>query len=84
VSAEPDVQFQLVPDPADVTFDGSGTPILTFEESHAGGPGWVLYCPDETDRAESYYLGGELQDLDWAEEAATVKLTMLEDDSGAY
>jgi hypothetical protein len=79
----PEVEFQVMPDASDVAFDGSGTPILTFEHSHAGGPGWVLYCPDGADGVDSYYLGGDLDDVDGAEEAAAARLTMLEGDPDA-
>jgi hypothetical protein len=78
------VEFQVMPDPADVVLDGSGTPVLTFEHSHARGPGWVLHCPDATAGVESYYLGGDLEDVDSAEEAAEAKLTALADDSDTY
>jgi hypothetical protein len=70
---EREVQFETIPDPADLTFDGN-MPVLTFERGQAGGPGWVLYSPDG---AESFYLGGDPDDVDWAEEVATTKFVML-------
>ena len=83
--SDPDeVQFQVMPDAADVDLDEMVTPVLTFEYSHSGGPGWVLHRPDESGSIDTFYLGGDVDDLDWAEDAAVARLRMLDDDPDAY
>jgi len=84
VSQDEEVQLQVMPDAADVDLDEILTPVLTFEYSHAGGPGWVLHRPDDGGGVDSFYLGGDVDDLDWAEDAAISRLRMLEDDPDDY
>ncbi len=60
----------VMPDPGDVRFDDKGTPFITFECYPDYGDGWVLYYLDDPDSptagVESYYIGGELGEIDWA------------------
>ena len=84
MSPDEEVQLQVMPDAADVDFDEILTPVLTFEYSHAGGPGWVLHRPDGAGGVDSFYLGGDVDDLDWAEDAAISRLRLLDDDPDAY
>ncbi|WP_327319279.1 hypothetical protein [Streptomyces sp. NBC_01235] len=53
-------------DPANVTFDEAGTPLLEFVESNEHGmPGWRLSYVDATDGVEDHFIPGQLDDLGW-------------------
>ena len=54
MSQDEEVQLQVMPDAADVDLDEILTPVLTFEYSHAGGPGWVLHRPDGAGGVDSF------------------------------
>lgn len=84
MSDDAEIDLQIMPEAADVDLDDISTPVLTFEYSHSGGPGWVLHRPDASGSVDSFYLGGDADDQDWAEETAVARLRSLEDDPDAY
>ena len=62
-----DPEIVLLPDHGQVTFDEHRTPILTYSDTHAGhGAGWVLYYLDDQGAVEEYFIGGAVEDMDWA------------------
>ncbi len=72
--SQTDVQIVVVPDAGDVVFDEDGTPMLSFTEHPEYGPGWDLSYLDDpfspTAGVESYWIGGTIDELDWAEARA--------------
>ena len=44
-----DLDIQILPDPGQIVFDETQTPILTHAENRPDyGSGWVLYYVDQT------------------------------------
>jgi hypothetical protein len=78
----PDSYGQSMPgdqDPGDVTFYGDDRPILEWEDRYPSmrGGGWVLWTPDD----ESYPVGGDLNDVEWALAQAREHLQRKADDA---
>jgi hypothetical protein len=63
VLPEPDARtFADDLDPGDVVFDADCTPILKFGYRQYGITGWMLFTED----GETYFVPGDLADVDWA------------------
>ena len=60
------VQVVVAPDPGDVMFDDDGTPMLAWSWHPEFGEGWSLYTMDSSDGVEDYFIGGRVEDVDWA------------------
>jgi hypothetical protein len=74
-----DLRIVVNADPDATPFDEAGTPILVWHDYYPdvrgqGGPGWVLYYPDD-----AHWIGGGLNDVEWAAEQAREHLRRRND-----
>ena len=59
-------------DPADVTFDEHGTPILEYGYHPVHRDGWTLWTAD----GEEHFISSRLDDVEWATGQARQRLEM--------